>query len=220
MKASRSSIAIVDDDPVVLETLGDYLARIPEFASPLLFLSPKEAEPTLRRRRLDVVLVDLHLPGDSGVRYLGRLRRSGRVPNLIVYTASEDPELVVEAFRAGATGYIHKSCSLAEIVRRLIQLREGEPAIDSRTRGWLFDTSQGVLAKSAIPTLGPMETKVMQLTRDGLSCGEIAKSLGCSVHTVYMHNRRIGRKLGTQGRLAASRMTASSSVPPAPGSGD
>ncbi len=218
MSAPRSTIAIVDDDPVVLETLGDYLTRVPELGRPLLFLSPKEAEPVLRRRRLDVILVDLHMPGDSGVRYLGRLRRSNRVPNLIAYTASEDPELVIEAFRAGATGYIHKSCSLAETSRRLIQLREGEPAVDSRTRGWLFDSYREVLAKSSIPVLGPVEAQVMQLTRDGLSCGEIAGRLGCSVHTVYMHNRRIGQKLGTQGRLAASRITASTTPPSVSGS--
>lgn len=207
MNASRSKLirlAVIDDDCAVLDALGDYLERVPELGRPLLFLSPKEADACVRRRRLDIALVDLHLPGDNGLRYLGRLHRLGRIPHLIAYTASEDPAVIVEAFRAGANGYIPKTCSLAEVAARLIRLKTGEPAVDAAAHRWLVGSYREKLARESSVDLGELELSVMRLTREGRSCKEIAEQLGKSIHTIYKLNRRIGQKLGTQGRLAAA----------------
>lgn len=174
-----------------------------------MFRSAKEAQTKLRRRKFDIILVDLHLPGDSGVRYLRSLRRLGAAPHLIAYTASEDSTVVVQAFAAGATGYIPKSWSLQQVVEAMLGALAGSRPVDSRAKQWLLQHFRHSQRERGDSRLTETEQVVMKLTRQGLSCAEIAKKMGRSINTVYMHNRRIIRKLGAEGRIAAATIAAS-----------
>lgn len=196
-------VAIIDDDADLLRLLQTVLAATPGFAVPQVFSDSKTAFRKLSRVRIDMALVDLTIPGDSGLRLIRKFVESARVPHVVAFTSSDDEVSVLEALRAGAKGYWVKSASLDDLVEALQRASRGEPMLSRVAYQAILSRIQGPARPSKFQNLSKTETNVLALTADGLSCGDISKRLQVSVHTIYVHNKRILKKLGVESRSAA-----------------
>jgi DNA-binding NarL/FixJ family response regulator len=196
-------VAVIDDDNDLLQIIGARLNPALGFAAPLLFTSSKNAFKKLALRPVDVALVDLVIPGDSGLRIIRRLVETGRAKTVLAYSSATDPETMLEALRAGAIGYWVKSGDLDALESALLRAIRGEPVISAEPYHMMLSQIQSAPRPSKFHVLSRAETTVLALAAEGFSCAEIAKRLQVSIHTVYVHNKRILKKLEVPDRLAA-----------------
>lgn len=182
-------IAIVDDHPIVREGLVAALESKFEIAG--VFASAEEA---IGRAKADVILLDLELPGMSGLDAIERLPSAVLV--LTAYDAGEDVE---RAIRAGAKGYLLKGASLEEIERAINTVARGDSYIDPRVASRLVAPRQRLSAR---------EREVLRLVARGKSNKEIAAKLRISERTAKFHVTAILSKLGAQNRAQAAAIAA------------
>jgi DNA-binding NarL/FixJ family response regulator len=146
-------------------------------------------------RRVDVILLDLELPGMSGLQAIGRLSENAAVLVLTAYG-----EEVEEAIRAGAKGYLLKGASLDEIERAIATLAGGGSYVDPRVASRLVaPTSQ---------RLSDREREVLRLVARGQSNKQIATKLRISERTAKFHVTAILNKLGAENRAQAVAIAA------------
>jgi DNA-binding NarL/FixJ family response regulator len=203
VRTALIDVAVIDDDTDLLQLIGDRLASAKGFATPLLFSDSKRALKKLHVRPVDVALVDLMLPGDSGVRVIRRLVESQSAKTVVAYSASTEPSMMLEAIRAGAVGYWVKSGDFGALEAALNRAVHGEPIISPAAYQTILAQIQSPPHPLRFDSLSRSETNVLALAAEGLACREIAARLQVSIHTVYVHNKRILKKLGVPDRLAA-----------------
>ena len=200
---SQIRVAIIDDDVDLLRLLEMVIEAMPGFAKPLVFSDAKTAFRKLANIPLDFALVDLAIPGDSGLRLIRRFVESRQASQVVAFTGSDDEPTVLEALKAGASGYWVKTESLVELTQALQRAHRGEPLLSAVAYQAILSRIQGPPRPSVFENLSKAETAVLALTAEGLSCGDIAQRLQVSVHTVYVHNKRILKKLGVPSRTEA-----------------
>ena len=186
-------IAVVDDHPVVREGLVAALDGKGGLEVAGVFSSAEEA--IAAGRRVDVILLDLELPGMNGLQAIGRLSETAAVLVLTAYG-----EEVEEAIRAGAKGYLLKGASLDEIERAIATLAGGGSYIDPR-----------VASRLVVPTsqrLSDREREVLRLVARGQSNKQIATKLRISERTAKFHVTAILNKLGAENRAQAVAIAA------------
>lgn len=156
----------------------------------------------------DLVLMDLQMPEMGGVEAIGVLRERHPDLPILVLTVHEDEDAVFEAIRAGATGYLPKSASTAEVHEALHAIRDGQtympPAIAGlaiRSLSRHIDESGRASKSSGLLT--DRETEVLQLLATGLSARNIGGTLGISERTVNTHIGHVYRKLDVNNRVDA-----------------
>lgn len=182
-------LAIVDDHPVVREGLVAALERREDFAVVGAFGSAEEL--LASRIEADVVLLDLELPGMSGVDAVPRI-----AANVLVLTAYANDEQLDAVLRGGARGYLLKGAAIEEIERAIRTVARGETYLDPRV-------ASRVVALSRAPRLSPREREVLRLVAAGRTNKEIAKELGVTERTVKFHVTAIFNKLGAENRAQA-----------------
>ena len=186
-------IAVVDDHPVVREGLVAALDGKGGLEVAGVFSSAEEA--IAAGRRVDVILLDLELPGMNGLQAIGRLSETAAVLVLTAYG-----EEVEEAIRAGAKGYLLKGASLDEIERAIATLAGGGSYIDPRVASRLVaPTSQ---------RLSDREREVLRFVARGQSNKQIATKLRISERTAKFHVTAILNKLGAENRAQAVAIAA------------
>jgi DNA-binding NarL/FixJ family response regulator len=186
-------IAVVDDHPVVREGLVAALDGKGGLEVAGVFSSAEEA--LAAGRRVDVILLDLELPGMNGLQAIGRLSETAAVLVLTAYG-----EEVEEAIRAGAKGYLLKGASLDEIERAIATLAGGGSYIDPRLASRLVaPTSQ---------RLSDREREVLRLVARGQSNKQIATKLRITERTAKFHVTAILNKLGAENRAQAVAIAA------------
>lgn len=201
----RLSVVILDDDPLLLETLKDLVARTPGFATPRVFTDPVKALRSMSRRPPSVALVDLRLPGDSGLRFIRNVRGRRVETPILVLTGSEDTEQIVGALAAGADGYLLKSPNLAELVNSLKRAAAGETVLSASVlRRLLAEYRQWAVAVHRPPPLSDRECTLLELTSQGLSCQAIERQMKLEVHAVYAMNKSLYKRLGVTSRAGAA----------------
>jgi DNA-binding NarL/FixJ family response regulator len=182
-------LVIVDDHPVVREGLAAALARCADFEIAAAFGSAEELFAS--RVEADVVLLDLELPGMSGVDAVAKIDAA-----VLVLTAYANDEQIDAVLRAGARGYLLKGAALAEIEHAIRAVARGERYVDGRI-------AARVDALSRAPRLSPREREVLRLVAAGRSNKEIAQDLGVTERTVKFHVTAIFNKLGAENRASA-----------------
>jgi len=187
-------LVIVDDHPVVREGLAAALSKRGDFTIAAAFGS---AEELLRARvDADVVLLDLELPGMSGIDAIPHIG----VP-VLVLTAYANDEQIDAVLRAGARGYLLKGAALEEIERAIHAIANGQTWVDPRVASRL-------VALSAAPRLSAREREVLRLVAAGRSNKEIAGQLHIAERTVKFHVTAIFNKLGAENRAQAVAIAA------------
>jgi DNA-binding NarL/FixJ family response regulator len=186
-------IAVVDDHPVVREGLVAALDGKGGLEVAGVFSSAEEA--IAAGRRVDVILLDLALPGMNGLQAIGRLSETAAVLVLTAYG-----EEVEEAIRAGAKGYLLKGASLDEIELAISTLAAGGSYVDPRVASRLVAQSP--------QRLSDREREVLRLVARGQSNKQIATKLRISERTAKFHVTAILNKLGAENRAQAVAIAA------------
>jgi DNA-binding NarL/FixJ family response regulator len=159
------------------------------------------------RRRPDVVVMDLSMPGMSGAEATRELRR--RFPRIavLVVTVSAAEGDVLDALEAGATGYLLKDSEPEEIVRALGAALDGDTPLSPRVAGLIVErtrSARGELPAGAVEELTEREREVLRLLAEGLDNNEIGLNLYLSPTTVKRHVSAIFTKLGVSNRVQAA----------------
>jgi DNA-binding NarL/FixJ family response regulator len=154
------------------------------------------------RLRPDLVLMDIHMPGMTSVEALRLIKQALPETRVVMLSVSDNDADLLQAFGAGADGYLLKSLNASEFLDMLNGLQRGEAAISRRTAAALI---RGINDRvpSRAETLTQAEIRLLASVAKGMSNKAIAQSLSVSQNTVKYHLKNILRKLGAQNRTEA-----------------
>lgn len=197
-------ISLVEDDDPARRSLAVLFNGTPGFRC---VSSHRTAEDALKKLPLDdcdVVLMDLSLPGASGIECTRELKRRRPEVQVMVLTVHEDEDRIYESLRAGAGGYVLKNTPLAQLVEAVQGIHAGgspmSPVIARKVTEY-FQSSSGA---GEMARLTDREREVLDLIARGRKNTAIAHDLGISAHTVDKHIRHIYEKLQVQTRAEAT----------------
>lgn len=156
----------------------------------------------------DIVLLDILMPGMSGIEVLAKIRAVSPSSKVLLLTGSESEEDLVSAIRGGARGYILKDMPFEELVVVIDNLAAGGASVSSGMAGKLFDVTRELLLHQEListrkPSLTGREIEVLGLVADGRTSRQIGDLLFISENTVKNHIRNILDKLGLHSRNEA-----------------
>jgi DNA-binding NarL/FixJ family response regulator len=196
-------IAIVEDNQTVRETLAAWVNSSPEYRCVCLCTTGKQALAEIPRHEPAVVLMDIHLPGESGITCTARLKE--KMPKLLVImvTVYKDHDLIFQALRAGACGYLLKRAGREEILRGIAEVLAGGAPMTGEIARRVIEVFHRPVSAVESVALSPREKEVLELLSGGLSNKQIAAQLGISYETVCVHLRRVYDKLHVRSRTAA-----------------
>jgi DNA-binding NarL/FixJ family response regulator len=198
------TLAIVEDLAEVREGLKQFISLSPEFIVLDTFETAEEALYDLPKLSPDIVIMDINLPGMSGIECIRQVKKKTPRTQFMMFTVYENDEKVVEALKAGASGYLLKNTGLLQIVESLKELHNGGSPMSSNIARKLVTIFREEHAE-AEPTTGlsKRENEILQLLSKGLLYKEIAEKLSISVGTVRQHIHKIYEKLHVQNRTEA-----------------
>jgi DNA-binding NarL/FixJ family response regulator len=201
-------ILIVDDHPLTRDALSGLLAQ-QGFEVVGTASDGAEAVEAARRLQPELVLLDLSMPGISGLEALPKIRDAAPGCEVVVLTASGTEDNLLGAIRGGAAGYLLKSEAPERIVGFLRGVARGEAALSGEVARRLLDrVREGGDRESGVPdeianALSAREVEVLLLLDEHLGTDQIAKRLFISEHTVRSHVKSLLRKLGVSSRREA-----------------
>ena len=201
-------ILIVDDHPLTREALAALLEQN-GFSVVGQAADGEEAIEEARRLHPELVLLDLSMPGMSGLDVLPRLRTAAPGCEVVVLTASGTEENLLAAIRGGAAGYLLKSEPPERIVEFLRGVARGEAALSGAVARRLLEQVRddsgrgGGVPETIAGALSAREVEVLLLLDERLGTDEIAQRLYISEHTVRSHVKSVLRKLGATSRREA-----------------
>ena len=205
--ARMTRVLIVDDHPVFRDGLAGLLATLPEVEVAGTAGTAEEALAVLSETMPDVVLMDINLPGASGVEATRRASQIAPATAVLVISMVDDDDSVFAALAAGARGYVLKGASAAEITAALRTVAAGGAVfgagIASRMLARMPAQLSGPKQPAAAEDLTAREREVLDLLAEGASNRQIARSLGLSLKTVQNHVSRILDKLQAADRTQA-----------------
>lgn len=165
-----------------------------------------EAIDAARETMPEVIIMDLHLPSISGVEATRRIVEESPHIRVLVLSASGEEADVLEAVKVGATGYLLKSDTAANVVDAVRRVRDGEPVFTAPLAGLVLSEFRRVAAPEAgEPGLTPRENEILRLVAKGYTYREIAEKLFISVKTVQNHVQNILAKLQLRKRYELMR---------------
>jgi DNA-binding NarL/FixJ family response regulator len=162
---------------------------------------------TIMETKADVVLMDLRLPGQTGVDVLREVRERGSTTPIVLITTFDDDDMFFRAVQSGANGFIRKDSSLDELTACIDKVIAGErvfrPSV-TRSARIALETLQPKFESMTLPEpLTKKESEVLALMTAGLSNKEIAQSQGVTEATIKTHASTIFSKLGVRDRVRA-----------------
>lgn len=195
---------IVEDHAAFRRTLVRVLNSEPDLQCPRDFDSCEKALASLTRDDApDLILLDVGLPGMSGLDGICLFKK--RAPNslIVILTVFEDDDKVFQAICAGAAGYLLKTSSVAEITQAVRDALAGGSPMNPRIARRVLDMFSKLAPKQSDYGLSEREKEILQLMTTGLIKKEIADRLTLSIHTVDTYLRRIYEKLEVNTRTGA-----------------
>lgn len=201
------SVCLVDDQTLVrqgvrsLLELSDSVKVVAEAAD------GNQAMDVIPACNPDVVLLDMRMPGLSGLDVLNALRERGELPPTIILTTFDDDQLVLAGLKAGARGYLLKDVSLEQLVEAIKTVANGgslvQPVVTQRLLLGLERMHNEFASLDQPDPLTERETEILRLMAGGYSNKEIANSLSVAEGTVKNHVSNILSKLGVRDRTRA-----------------
>ena len=189
-------IMVVDDHAMLRRGLGLVIAREDDLELVAEAACVEDAVREARRTSPNIVLLDVHLPGASGIAGIRRLRETSHEIHIVILSMYDDFEHVRRAFAEGAEGYVVKSSTHGELLDALRAVARGEVYRDPS----LPNPDGPNATRSPIEVLSPREREVLQLLALGNTNHEIADELVVSVKTVETHRAHIMNKLKVDSR--------------------
>jgi DNA-binding NarL/FixJ family response regulator len=200
-------VLVVDDQALVRQGICSLLRLAPEIELVGEACDGSEALSSIARAHPDVVLLDLKMPRLDGLAVLRTLRQRGSAPPVLVLTTFDDTDLVLDAIRSGARGYLLKDVTLEQLLAAIRELASGgtmiQPAITERVLRGISSLPPARRALGPPNPLTERETGILRLLASGLSNREIAHALDLADGTVKNHVSNLLGKLGARDRTHA-----------------
>lgn len=201
-------ILLVDDHSLFRSGIRFLLARHPEFEVIGEAADGLEGIKRAKELKPDIVLLDLHMPGISGIEATQLLRQDIPQAHVILLTVSEDAEDLSAGLKAGAAGYLLKNIDADYLLDSLKRVMNGDSVISADMTKKLFaqirkDTPPPPVAPES-DKLTPRERDILSQLAAGLSNKEIARKLDVAESTVKIHLQSILKKLGLSNRVQAA----------------
>ncbi len=194
---SRIKVLIVDDHPVVRAGLASMLGTRAELELVGSALCGADALQMVDRMRPDVLLLDLRMPGMSGVETLRALKSAGSSARAIILTNYETDEDIYRAVQAGALGYLLKDASLRDMMAAIRSVHAGRRYLPNHIAVRLAERMVRI-------DLTARELEILELLSKGSTNKQIGHALGISGHTVRNHVLKIIEKLQVSDRTEAA----------------
>lgn len=192
-----ASILLVDDHPVVREGYRRLLERQPGLRVCAEAVDADSAYQAYCEHRPDVVVMDMLLPGASGLDALRHIRQRDADARVLVVTMHSGASLALKALEAGAWGYVSKSSGPKELVRAVTAVADGQQALCD-------DTAQAIATQrvadpmALLDALGPREIEILRMVASGHTSDAIADALNLSEKTVRNYHYAIKTKTGAR----------------------
>jgi two-component system response regulator DevR len=204
---AKQRLILVDDHEVVRIGLKSLLERHPQFDVVGEAGSAREAIEQVAALKPDIVIMDIRLPGTSGIEACEEIVSKFPGTKVIMLTSYAEDEMLFSAIRAGASGYILKQIGSDELVKALEAVSRGEALLDPAVTQRVFQEVRRAVKEeeaSAFAHLSQQEKHVLLLVSEGKTNREIAKSLFLGEGTVRNYVSSILSKLGVNNRAEAA----------------
>ena len=197
-------VAIIEDDEELLGQLVAIIEDHTELSCCGSFADAESALIAMSSMEVDVFLLDINLPGMSGVDLVRPLLREKPEARVLMHTVFEDDEKLFAALRAGADGYLLKRSSLEELLHAIQDVFEGgSPMTPHIARKVVRSFYRGEASEPELEPLTAREEEVLKLVAQGYSNKEVAKELDINPDTVRVHLRHIFQKWQVSNRTQA-----------------
>ena len=198
------TFCIVEDSLEFRESVVRFLQEASEFQCLGAFTSAEEAVVEVPRLKPEVVLMDINLPGMSGIECVRKLKAAEPTMPIMMFTVYENSDQVFEALSAGACGYLVKNTEPEKLLEAIHDLhRGGSPMSSHIARKVVLSFQPTRSAKPLTEQLSQREQKVLELLAKGSAYKQIAVELGISMGTINTYIRRIYEKLHVNCRTDA-----------------
>jgi DNA-binding NarL/FixJ family response regulator len=197
-------VAIVEDDSGLRDQLQNILKSAPGICCVGTYGSAEKALAGMVAVQPDVILMDINLPGMSGIECVARLRKDLPSAHVIMLTVYEDSDRIFQALQAGADGYLVKSSPTNVLLRAIEDVHQGGAPMSSHiARKVVRQFRQTEPTSDEAANLAPREREVLNLLASGYVYKEIADQMGIGTETVKTYVKNICKKLHVRNRLEA-----------------
>jgi DNA-binding NarL/FixJ family response regulator len=205
-------ILIVDDHAIVRQGLKLLIDSQPDMAVVGEAADGKAALEYAQSLNPDIVVMDISMPGMSGLRATRTLKQQQATVSIVALTRHDDDTYIEELLRAGASAYVLKHSPPAELLKAIRAVAAGgvyvDPAMTSRVADGILAGPVETTSRAASVTITERESEVLRLVAVGYTNLEIAERLKISAKTVEVHKANAMRKLGMTGRVDVIRYAA------------
>ena len=205
MKESKTPVAVVEDSHTTRDALKTIVDLEPDLECVVTCATGEEALKILPKLSPAIVLMDIQLPGMSGIECVRRLREVLPDVLIVMVRVYEDPVRIFSALRAGANGYLLKRSTPEEMTAAIREVRRGGGAMSGGVAMKVIQYfSEQEQKTRELDSLSRRESEVLELLSCGLGNKEIADRLGVSIEAVRWHLRSIYSKLHVHNRTEAA----------------
>ncbi len=196
-------VLLADDHAVVRKGIREFLEEEPDIQVVAEAADGEEAKALIRQHLPDVVILDIRMPGATGIDVTRWIRQQSAAMGVLILSAYDDDPFVVAALQAGANGYVLKTAEAEEIVAAVRAVYRNQSALDPRIAQKLIMHVSGSSPARVVEDLTAREREVLTLAAQGLTNRAIGRALGISDRTVQGHLANIYSKLHVGSRTEA-----------------
>jgi DNA-binding NarL/FixJ family response regulator len=199
-----TTVAVIEDNATMRKMLVELIDSTPGYRCVCACATSKEALAVVPKYQPNVALMDIHLPDESGIACTARLTQDMPALQVIMVTVYKDTDLIFQALKAGAIGYILKRFHPEEIIQAIADVRTGGAPMTPEIARMVVRSFR---APSPVPDahgLTERESEILVLLAEGLSNKEIAQKASISAGTVRIHLAHIFKKLHVRCRTEAA----------------
>jgi DNA-binding NarL/FixJ family response regulator len=201
--SAEIKVAIVEDTEIIRDSLAMLIGGTDGLKCVGIFGNAEDTLTGLPELHPDVVLMDIGLPGISGIECVRRLKPKCPGTQFLMCTIFEDDENIFEALKAGATGYILKKTTPAMKLSSIVELHNGGSPMSGQIARRVIEIMQNPKVNDQMALLTAREKEILTLLSKGLRYKEIGSKLSISPATVTTHVHKIYEKLQVQSRTDA-----------------
>lgn len=202
--AAPVRVAVIDDHTLFRRGLISLLAREPGFTVVAEAADGFEGIRAVAAARPDVVLLDLNMPGISGLEAIAAIRKEAPETRVVMLTVSEDTEDLLQALRDGASGYLLKNIDSDFLIDAVQRAAEGDSVVSPEMTAKLVERVRAGEKPMPADLLSPREREILAQLARGVSNKEIGRALNVAESTVKIHVQHILRKLNLASRVQAA----------------
>jgi two-component system invasion response regulator UvrY len=188
-------VLVADDHAVVRKGLRQILAETADILVGGEASSLPEVRQKVHEGRWDVVVLDISMPGGSGIELVSELRKLGPTPRFLVLTMHPEDQYAVRAIRAGAAGFLTKESAPEKLIEAVRKIAAGGRYVSADLAEVLASVVAGESTGAPHERLSDREFEVLKLLASGKTVSQVATDLGLSVKTVSTHRTRLLKKM-------------------------